>query len=244
MKRLISLLVCCLMLVGTALAEGSAIPTPGPEQLSQKTQATVLTAVGQGTVSLAPDIAVLTFHLKSTAATVADAQNASMNNAEALYAALESVGVKREDIYNVNYRTATVYSYQYGKLGEGENPSGYSVDNDVMARLRDVKALGMVIDTAMQNGADSSYEMSFESSQAAAAYDHALTLAAADGMRKAELLAKASGLRLGKLLSLRECPDSAASVSVEEDLSDPEEPNSLRYALQVTASVEICYEAE
>lgn len=250
MKRFSGMLLVCLMLCAAALGEAtvSAVPTPAagetlPDRATEN-DAPVVTALGAGVVTLSPDVAVFTFTLSSTALTAAEAQNASAASAEKLYAALESAGVRREDIYAVNYNADTVYSYQYGKLGEGENPSGFSVKNDVVVRLKDMRALGAVIDSAMQNGVDSSYGMSFESSQAQAAYDRALQLATADAVRKAGLLAEASGLTLGRILSIGEKEAGTSSAGERENLSPASAADSLQYEIQITAYAEVCFEAE
>ena len=251
MKRILGVLLVCLAICAGALGEsGSTVPaasTGGQEpsrQSQEKDSGPALTAIGSGVVTLSPDIAVLTFRLSSTAATVAEAQGASAASAEGLYAALEGVGVSREDTHAVSYSTATLYSYQYGKLGEGESPSGFTVTSDVVVRLKDLQALGTVIDVAMQSGADSSYEMSFESSQAQAAYDRALGLATTDAMRKAELLAEASGLTLGPILSIRECGEGAAPSGEQETMPGTEVEGGLHYEIQVSAYVEVRYGGE
>ena len=238
MKRFITALFIGLLLCGAALGESVTAPTEGQTETNA---GSVLTAVGVGTVTLAPDVAVLTFQLSNTAITAAEAQATSAAAAERLCAALETAGVSRENMHIVHYAAETVYDYQYGKLGEGATPSGAYARQSVSVRLEELSTLGALIDSALQNGAESSYELRFESNQTQEAYNRALRLATEEAMRKAALLADVSGLTLGRLLSLRELESSQAAVGVADGASATA---NTRYQITVTARAEARYIAE
>lgn len=234
MKAFLSVFMICLLLLlpGMAMGEGTAdAPAAVPA---------TLTAIGTAEIVVQPDMAVLIFDITDTAAAVTDAQAATAATLETLNALLEAMGIAKEDIDTSYYSVNTVYSYQYGKLGEGESPSGYSVKSSVTITLHDVTLVMNVIDAALQSGADNSYELCFESSKAQAAYDEALALAAQDAGRKAALLAQAAQVSLGEMISLRECGDDAQPVLVLKNTGDTAAAEHSK-TLTVYAGVEVTY---
>ncbi len=201
MKRLLILLTVLTLTLATPLALAQSVPAsaavPGEAQ-------TVVCATGSASVALEADIAMLTLGVQASGATVSDAQAQYAGVLEALTAALEQLGVSREDVHSTCYDVDTVYDYQYTKLTEKKTLAGYSLASDLVVRVRDTARVGEVIDAAISCGAQSSYELSFESSSYDEAYSQALGQAAADAVRKARLLAQAAGLTLDELCSLTE----------------------------------------
>lgn len=260
MKAFLSILMICLLLPGlaaantadgTASVNGDAADAPMSGAVSAdslmagpSSPATALTAVGSAEIAVQPDIAVLTLNVTDTAASVTDAQSATAATMEALNAQLTSMGIAKEDIATSYYSVNTVYSYQYGKLGEGESPSGYSVKSTVTITLHDVSLVVKVIDAALQSGADNSYELRFKSSQIQSAYDEALAMAAQDAMRKAALLAQATQVSLTDIISLRECGSMAQPELVLKNTDGTLAAGGQSQTLTVRASVEVSYGIE
>lgn len=244
MKVFLAVLLACTLLpaaalgadVADALPVSPAVNDAGAEPIGDGDPAT-LTVLGTATVSLEPDIAVLTFTVNDTASTVEAAQSASNATLETLYASLEGIGVMDEDSVMASSGVKTLYAYQYGKLGEGETPSSYVVVSTVVITLRDASMVSAVIDIAIASGMDYDYQLYYQSTQESAGRDQALQLAAGDAMRKAALLAQASGVSLGAVTAIRECPaDAPASAGGSPAI------NSLLYLLEVSATVEVTYQ--
>lgn len=227
MKRLLSLFTACAFLLLSPAALAQEAPTP-----TEAKAETVISATGTNSLKLDADIAVLTLGVRATGSTVTAAQGQVDAVLALLNEALAGLGVAEADIETSGYSVQTVYNYQYTKLGETETPSGYTVTTDIVLHVRDVDLVGTVIDAAILSGAESSYDLSFESSEQEAAYAVALSEATRDAMRKAQLLAEASGFALGELRSVTETNVQAAYAD--------QSPN----ALSVTATVEVCYAAE
>ncbi|MDD3334258.1 MAG: SIMPL domain-containing protein [Eubacteriales bacterium] len=239
MKRLFAVLTLCALLPMTAMAQTTAAIAPVTNTMEQSA---VLTTVGSAEVSVKPDMVLLTFHMVSTATTVAAAQEAAVQQVDALSQALEGLQISSEDIYTSAYAVTTQYSYQYGKLGEGETPTGYNISSDIAVRLRQLNQLGQVVDVALQLGAEADYDLSFESSKIQEAYDKAMALAVGDGMRKAELLAASAGKTLGALKTVTELEEGLNPTEQVRAASDDSAENILRYLLTIEASVEVSYE--
>ena len=222
MKRLPMLLLVALMLTLSFAQAETPASTPAQTPVSTPAadltvaQETTIRATGTESVSLPADIVVqksqevpLDFHPR-----------------------------KWESAKTAYYGVETVYNYQYSKLGQQETASGYTVSIDLAVRLDDPTRVGEVIDAAIRIGAQNSYELAYESSEARDAYFEALGAATADAMAQAILLAEASGLELGRLVSVTEVQGDestvmATSVSAETPV----------HHLSVTATVEVCYTA-
>lgn len=248
--RLLSCIVCwlmsCLLFApALALGEAAAAQATASQNAAQTAlgapASTLVIALGSADVSLTADVAVLTLDVNATAATVTEAQADAAAKLDALRTALEPFGVKRESIYTSYYNVSTIYNYQYGKLGDTESLSGYKVESDVSVYVQDAARVGEVIDAALQNGAESSYELTFESSEKQAAYDAAMTSAVSAAMRKAKLLAEAAGLELDKLVSVRELGDSAEGAAPAETAAEQREKDSPHSHIKVNATVEVVY---
>ena len=133
MKRLCSILILVLGLPALALGEAAQPAALSAGAQGSESPSTV-SAVGRAVVSVVPDTAVLTFHSAATGLSVAQAQSDSLEKSQALCDALKALGIGEEALHVSSYQVETVYSYQYGKLGEGEIPAGYSVRWDVVVR--------------------------------------------------------------------------------------------------------------
>ena len=218
MKRLLAVMLTLLLCCSAACAEEG---TP-----------TVLKASGTSTVTLKADMAVLTFAVSATGETVAAAQEQAAATRQALYAALEAQGVDAADIHTLSGSVSAEYDYLYGKLDAGQELTGYCVDSSLSVVVRDADKLAALIDTAALNGAKNTFELTYTSSQTAAAYDQALAQAAQEAMRKAQVLADACGVSLVSMQALTEVPAAGATVAAEDG------------SLTVSATVEITYSVQ
>lgn len=233
MKKLMCILtMLCLLAMPAALAEGET-------SIAQAT----LTVTGTAEVVLAADSAVMSLGVSTQAATVAEANTANAAALDAVINALHNANVDAADIVTQEYSVSPVYQYTYGKIEKGESISGYQVTNQLTVTVRDVEQIGTVLDAAVSAGANQVYGITFQASQAADARDQALTAAVAEGMRKAKLLAKASGKQLGELVSVQEEPYSTASgVTMKYEAADAAAGTTiLADSLTVSAQVTLTY---
>ncbi len=251
MRRLIALMLILLLGISpTAVAEGPAGPTPAPVAEAAdmdgdadgmetgQEEKTVIRAAGSAQVTLPADIAVLTLDVRASGATVADAQQAAKEQAAMLHETLTGMGVEEADIQTTYFSVQTVYTYQYSKIGEQqEKPSGYSATANLVARVREMDRVGEVIDAAISGGAQSGYKLTFESTAYETAYATALTGAVEDAVKKADLLAQAAGLQLGKLRSVTELEGGVDGRALGDAGGDA----VLHGTLSITANVEVCY---
>ena len=230
MKRMMLLflaLVLCLLPLG-GLAE-SGVPT--------------VTVTGSATVSAAADYAVVSLGVDTVRKAVSDAMAENAAHIDAVLAALKNAGIDEKDIATDRFYVYT--QYDYGAVTEdGGNPiRGYQVSNALSVTVREISAVGSVIDVAISAGANACNGITFYSSQAGSANDDALTAAIAEGHRKAELAAKASGMRLGNLVSLTESSGTYNGVRyAKAAVADAGGTQIIADGLDFSATVVMTYE--
>ncbi len=187
MKKLMVLVLCIIMtavLAAPALAEGNA---------------PVVKVSGNATITLAADTATLQVGVITRASTVGEAQkeNAALMNAvlEAIY----GVGVEEKDVITSQFNVNMMYDYSYDDTGRENRQSYYQVENMLNVKVRDLSQVGIILDAAMEAGANSTYGIMFSSTQENEAYLKALRRAVEDAQAKARVLAEAAGKELGEL---------------------------------------------
>ena len=224
MKKLLGILLVLALVVGSAsaLAEGSTV-----------------TAIGSGTVTLAPDMASFSVGITTQDALITTTQTANAAAMQAVIAALTTLNVAREDIQTEYYSVYPVYDYQ----GSTPKVTGYEVSNTVTVVVRDLATLPTLLDAAVEAGANNVYSLTFQSSEQNAAYEQALTAAAQDALRKAALMAQAIGREAGDPLSITENSSSnvlfaeRAAYSLDSSYATPIENGMITVTAEVTAVV-------
>ena len=107
--------------------------------------------------------------------------------------------------------------------------------------VKDLDRTGEMIDLALASGASTCDGVSFQSSQASAAYDQALVTAIKEGRRKAELMALGCGRILGELVLVEEnygdyggALVARSEASMDKGAGTQIVSNSLSYSATVT----------
>ncbi|HEY8450033.1 MAG TPA: SIMPL domain-containing protein [Bacillota bacterium] len=158
---------------------------------------------GEGRIAVEPDQAVLEFGVVSRAARAADAVSANAQATERLIAALKEAGINESAIQTAHYSLHADYE---SREGGAPRLAGYVVSNRVRVRTTQLDRLGQLIDTAVAAGANDIGGIQFELSdrRRAEVLDRAYQQAVAAARAKAEVLAEAAGVRLGRLIAVDE----------------------------------------
>ena len=133
--------------------------------------------------------------------------------------------------------------------------TGYEVNNQLVARLRDLDAVGDVIDDVTDAGGDLTrfQGISFSLEDQGPLRNKALTAAIDDAQAKAALVARASGVSLGELIRISEAstqarppyPETFGFAVVKEAALVGDAPTSIEGGLvTVGASVQAVYDIE
>ncbi len=147
-----------------------------------------------------------------------------------IVAAVKKLGVESEDI-----KTQQMNTYQMQEnvnpmmIGQGKVKLGqWSASNSIEITLRDVDQASELADVLNASGATNVYGPNFQLDTSKKADDKLVEAAVADAKLKAELMARASGARLGRVISIVEgsqggiaYPMSARSEMAKMDLAVP-----------------------
>ena len=91
--------------------------------------------------------------------------------------------------------------------------TGYNASNSVSVRFRDIRATGKILDALVAEGANQINGPSLTIDKPEAALDEARTKAIANGRARAELYARALGMRVVRLLSVSEAAGYGGPVA-------------------------------
>lgn len=172
------------------------------ELLTPPTSGRTIHVNGNGSVTGDPDIASLNLGVSVEKKTVAEAREEAASSMTALIETLMANNIEEKDISTENF---SIYP-QYDWTEEGRILKGYRVNNTVRAKVRDLNSISDVIDDATEAGGDyivlNSIQFMIEDTTE---YRHqARTLAVKDAEAKAKTLAEASGVTLGKPVTISE----------------------------------------
>jgi uncharacterized protein len=212
-KRVVLLFAAAALLVPVGLAGvwlwGQASnPVIAQTSEAEYSPAQTITVVGHGSVRIAPDIARVSVGVETTAETIAEGVADNEAQMEAVLAALEAAGIAAEDIQTTNFSISLDrYPEPLPRLegAEVEEPAPvYRISNMVNVTIRDLDAVGDVLDAVIEAGANNIWGVSFTVEDQDAAQADARVDAIADAQQRAAALAELSEVQLGPVMSVSE----------------------------------------
>ncbi|AZQ66005.1 DUF541 domain-containing protein [Silicimonas algicola] len=164
-------------------------------------EARTIVVTGEGRIAAEPDMAVINLGVMREAATAGEAMSAASEAAAAVLVAVTEAGIEPRDVQtsSLNLQPRWDHSDQ-----NGARITGYIANNDLMIRVRDLDALGALLDTLVTTGANTINGLSFSVAEPRPLEDEARTAAVADARAKAERLAAAGGVTLGEVTTISE----------------------------------------
>jgi len=163
--------------------------------------ATLLDVVAEGRSTRVPDLATIRSGVVTQGATAQAALSENAQRMDRVIAALKRAGVADRDI-----QTATIQLNPQYRYGENVPPTitGYQATNSVSVRFRDVAKSGAILDALVREGANQIDGPNLAVEAMDAAMDEARTDAIRRARARAELYAKAAGLRVERILVIAE----------------------------------------
>ncbi|MGC8873574.1 MAG: SIMPL domain-containing protein [Chloroflexia bacterium] len=162
-----------------------------------------LTVVGSGTVEAQPDIAYVSLGVDLKGADAAAIVAEATRKMEAVLAALKDSGVAEEEIHTVAYNLWVEQRYD-PQTGQPTGVFDYHIVHTVRAAVHDLGRVGQVLAGAVEAGANSISEVSFSVAEPEALVAQARARAIADAQKRAQEMASALGITLGKVVSVSE----------------------------------------
>ncbi len=170
---------------------------------------TALTVSAEGRSTRKPDLAVFTAGVGSTGKTAGEALSANAADMNRVIAALKRAGIADRDMQTSNLSLNPVYadmSRQPADPLEQQVPRiiGYQVNNQVTVRQRNLADFGRTIDTLVTSGANQVNGPSFQMDEPDGALDEARVEAVKKARERANLYARAAGLKVLRILTISE----------------------------------------
>ena len=200
LKFALAPLALALMLPGNAMAQvNSPVIAPGNA---------MLTVNAEGKTARVPDLAVFNAGVTSQGKTAGEALSANTADMNRVIAALKRAGIADRDVQTSQISLNPVYGQPVagpnGTVSQEARIIGYQATNTVMIRSRDIKNFGTVLDALVAAGANQVSGPSFQLADASAANDEARVSAIKAGRARADLYARAAGLRVVRIVSISE----------------------------------------
>ena len=156
---------------------------------------------GDSIVQAQPDTAVLTISVVTQAKRALEAQQDNATKSDAVVRALKGAAGAGSAI------KTTGYSLQPQRIYRENQPptiTGYEARNSVIVTLSDLTRVGPVIDAAAEAGANDVGGISFTLRKDRPARDEALAQATREAVSKAQVIAKALGGRVVRIIEVQE----------------------------------------
>lgn len=169
---------------------------------------TLLTITAEGKSTRTPDMAVFTAGVVSEGKTASEALAASAVAMNRVIATLKKAGIADKDIQTSQINLNPVYSQPVvgpnGQVAQEPRIIGYQANNTVTIRSRDIKGFGKVLDALVASGSNQINGPAFQMSDPRSALDEARGDAMKQARARADLYAKAAGLRVVRIVSISE----------------------------------------
>jgi uncharacterized protein YggE len=193
-----TLLAALLLGAGSLPTVAQAQQTPS---ITQSIAGSRLDISATGEVTRVPDVALISAGVVTRSATATGALQDAADRMQRVLAALKRAGVEDRDIQTSNVSLNPEYRYV-----ENQPPqlTGYTASNQLTIRFRDIRNSGKILDALVGQGANQINGPNLTIDKPEAALDEARAKAVAIGRARAELYARALGLRVTRVVSVSE----------------------------------------
>lgn len=193
----------------------ASIALPAVAQAAEPVPPRII-VIGEGEMSVAPDLALLSLSVMREAKTAREALDANNDAIAAVIAAMREAGVAERDLQTSNLQINPRYDYVTKPDGTQEGKlAAYQVVNTLAVRVRDIARTGEMLDKAVTLGVNQGGNITFTNDDASATITEARKKAVADAIAKAKTLAEAAGVGLGRIVEMSEMSYTPMPVSIE-----------------------------
>jgi uncharacterized protein YggE len=242
MKRIVLPLIA---IAAASAATAATAQLPAGQPPLPPITGTRLDVTAEGEVARVPDLATISAGVVTQAKTAAEAMGDNAAKMAAASAALRRAGVADRDISTASISLQPQYRY-----AENQPPvlTGYQASNQLSVRFRDVKKAGTILDALVAQGINQINGPDFSLDKPEAALDEARVKAVQAARARAEVYAKAAGMRVGRIVSISESGgytpparpmmmQMARSAKMESDTAI--EPGEQKLSVSVSVTFEL-----
>ncbi|QQA44008.1 SIMPL domain-containing protein [Pelagovum pacificum] len=236
-SRVLNLLMFAAMAAGfVALFAFAATPAA-----AQGHDGPTIQVTGEGEVTVKPDMAYISIGVREERED-ADAAVEAMSAALAMVLdRLEAEGIPPADIRTGTLRLDPMMSN--GSSMSAPEVTGFVAYSSLEVAVRDLDRIGAVLDTVVQDGANSLDGLRFDLQDRSDALAEARQAAVADARDKAQLFASAAAVTLGDLVTLTEGGSSAPPMPMMEARMMSDVPVA-QGEMTISAQVSMVYAVE
>jgi uncharacterized protein len=173
-----------------------------PAETQEKRADRWVMVAGHGSVDAAPDTGHVSTGVVTEAASAREALTANNAAMGKVINGLKAAGIAPKDIQTEQLQIQP--RYKTFKDRGTQQIEAYVVRNRVHVKVRNLARLGDILDQVVKLGAKESSGISFSVSNAEKRKDKARKKAVENAMHRAQLLAEASGAKLGPVLTITE----------------------------------------
>ena len=196
-----------------------------------------ITVTGEASIPATPDMATVSLGVTTEGKTAAEAMSANSEALAGVIARLKAAGIAEQDLQT----TSLSLNPNWVGYDAGQTPtiSNYIAMNMLNVRVRDLAALGGVLDASIADGANTLNGITFELASPRPVLDEARKAAVADAAAKAALYATAAGVSLGKVIAISEQQNHGGPMPMfmEAKAASPVPVATGQIAMQTSVSI-------
>ncbi len=196
---------------------------------------------GEGRVEAVPDMAVISLGVTHEAKEAQDAMAVVSQNVSAILTRLTENGIEARDIQTSRFSLNPVWSNRNSSNGTRAEITGFSASNAVTVRVRDLSALGGILDQVIRDGANDFNGLQFTVQEQDPLMETARERAVQDAMAKAEHMARVAGVTLGAVQSMSEQSGRAQPMMMERAMMSDSSMPVAAGEVTLTASVSMVF---
>ena len=230
-------IAAALMMPASAMAQSTVAVAP--------VQGTLVEIVASGKATRVPDLAIVSAGVQTQSANASQAIEQNAARMERVRTALKRAGIADADIQTSQLSLNPEYRY-----AQNQPPklTGYRATNTVSVKFRDLKRTGAILDALVAEGANQINGPSLTIDKPEGALDEARMKAIASGRARADVYARALGMRVTRLVSVSEAgssmprPMPMMRMAVAEEAADASsqiDPGTQDLSVSVTMTFEL-----
>lgn len=160
-----------------------------------------ITVSGQGKAYIKPDVAIVNLGITTEGKKSEDVVKENNDKMNLITKELKALGIADKDIKTTNYN---LYPKNNWTEGKGSFIDGYTLSQQLELKIRDFDKVGEVLQKATSLGANTIDQVQFTIEDSESVKGEAMKEAVAKAKEKAQNIANASGLKLGRVVNVYE----------------------------------------
>ena len=197
-------------------------------------------------VKKAPDMATLSAGVVTQSRTAKAAMDENARRMSAAFVALKAAGIAERDMQTSGINLTPQYTYV---ANQRPTIRGYEAANRVTVRIRRLENIGPVLDALVAQGVNEITGPTFGIDNPEVELDTARTEAMTTALRRAELYARASGMRVKRVMTINESGGyeppqprplmMARMQATSADAETPVAPGEVTWSIQLNVQFEL-----